>query len=352
MPDQNPIKNSPKNIKIILLVMAIIIIGLAVVVVVLMKTNKNSNESNKSIVVANSNANSDITVVNNTIANQNTNVNGNTNASQVVVQTNGNTNQTVINTAVNSNQQNVIIAAKTINDTAVQLIEKQTGHCQALAPEDWSFTGNAESTGTDLYSPDKSQHAGWGIAVVYKYMYPDAESFLTAWLSYAFTGSFTSGGFTLGEPKDIYEGFIQRDFTTSTGRQGAIIYKTYNFSDPTTYVVSVYMADTPNDKWDSSGALPFSVALTIRCVSQLRPVTSSVDVSTPDPSDSADNPEVSLSDKWTEAIMGYENVYSPTTGEHYEAPLNSQWDGGPQGSGYYRSLPGGGYEKLERGFGF
>ena len=49
--------------------------------------------------------------------------------------------------------------------------------------------------------------------------------------------------------------------------------------------------------------------------------------------------------------MGYENVYSPTLGDHYLAPLNSYWEGGPEGGGYYRELPGGGVEKLLDGFG-
>ena len=301
-------------------------------------TNKNINSATNSNAAINQNINSAVAntnqagQTNNSNANLNTNTNANTNA-------NTNTSQTIVTTA------------KTIDAAAVKLVTKQTGHCEALAPTDWSFITNAESTGADLYSADRSMHAGWGIAAVYKYMYPDAESFLTAWLGYAFTGSFTAGGITLGATQDIYEGFVQREFTTTTGLKGVAIYKTYNFGDPTMYVVSVYMANTKSSDWQAKGALPYSVALTIRCVSQLRPTTASVDVSSSDPSSSSDNPEVSLSDKWTEAIMGFENVYSPTTGEHYEAPLNSLWEAGPEGSGYYRTLPNGGYEKLEPGFG-
>jgi hypothetical protein len=305
----------PKHIQIILLVLVVVVLILGGVIFQQNKEQTISPQSNEV---------------------QNNNTNASTN---------------IVNLQTTASNATVVTAAKTIDDVATKLTEKQTGYCQALAPADWSFGTNAESTGADLYSADKSQHAGWGISGVYTYMYPDAESFLTAWLGYAFSGSFTGGGLTLGETKDVYEGFVQRDFTTSVGRKGTIIYKTYNFSDPSTYVVSVYMADTLNDAWESAGALPFSVALTIRCVSQLRPTTSSVDVSSSDPSSSSDNPEVSLSDKWSEAILGYENVYSPTTGEHYEAPLSSKWESGPEGSAYYRTLPGGGYEKLERGFG-
>lgn len=46
---------------------------------------------------------------------------------------------------------------------------------------------------------------------------------------------------------------------------------------------------------------------------------------------------------------GLKNTHS--IGEHYLAPLNSYWATGPDGGGYYRELPGGGYEKLLDGFG-
>ena len=53
------------------------------------------------------------------------------------------------------------------------------------------------------------------------------------------------------------------------------------------------------------------------------------------------------SQKWADAMRGYETVESPTTGDRYDAPLNSYNPTGPDGAGYYRSLPGGGgLEKL------
>ncbi len=76
-----------------------------------------------------------------------------------------------------------------------------------------------------------------------------------------------------------------------------------------------------------------------------------MDYGSADPSNQSDNPDVDLSENWSEAILGYENVYSPSTGEHFMAPLNSYWAGGPEGGGYYRELPGGGYEKLSDGLG-
>jgi len=328
------------------IIMLVVIVGGYIIYdqVINDETTEEQNSNSVTVEVTNGNSNAETNsavLINQAVTAENTNTN-----SSVQIETgnaNGNANTNI--------SQNTIVTAQTIDDSAIQLAAKQTGYCEALAPADWSFISNAESTGADLFSPDRSLHAGWGISAVYTSMYPEVESFLSAWLSYAFTGSFDSSGFTLGTAQEIYEGFIQREFTTSTGRQGIAIYKTYNFGDPTMYVVSVYMADAVSDQWTASGATPFSVALSLRCVSQLRPTTSSVDVSSSDPGSSSDNPEVSLSDRWTEAIMGYENVYSPSTGDHYEAPLNSLWETGPEGSGYYRTLPGGGYEKLERGFG-
>jgi hypothetical protein len=354
MENQILLKTLSKKYKILLCVAAIILIAGALLIVEQDVTEENNNLQ---VVITNNNTgntnavNTNAIVVNNEITNTNDSDQTNTdnaNINQVVAVNQDNANQAAANT---NTQQTIVETATTIDDTAIQLMPKQTGYCEALAPADWSFVSNAEATGADLFSPDQSRHAGWGISAVYTYMYPDVDSFLTTWLGYAFTGSFDTGNITLGNSLELNGGFIQRDYTTTTGRTGVAIYKTYNFGDPTMYVVSVYMADTTSDIWSANGAIPFSVAISIRCVSQLRPTTSGIDVSSSDPSSSSDNPEVSLSDQWTEAIMGYENVYSPSTGEHYEAPLNSKWDTGPEGSGYYRTLPGGGYEKLERGFG-
>jgi hypothetical protein len=250
--------------------------------------------------------------------------------------------QTVSETPVPSETET---EARTINANAIILVEKQVAYCKALAPNDWSFTSVQPYVGADLFSPDRSIHAAWGIAGIYTVLYPTPESALTYLLSMVYSG------FNLvGEPQDIGYGYSGYEFNTNIGKQGQVIYKTYNFGTDF-YVISVYMAATNYDIWESKGAQALSAAISIRCVSQLRPPTSGLDYGSADPSNESDNPEVDLSEKWSEAILGYENVYSPSTGEHYMAPLNSYWAGGPEGGGYYRELPGGGYEKLSDGLG-
>jgi hypothetical protein len=232
-----------------------------------------------------------------------------------------------------------------IDIQATKLVEKNAAYCKALAPEDWSFASTPPYVGADIFSPDRQIHAAWGISGIYKSLYPTDESALNYLLNMVYQG------FTLtGTPEDLGYGFWGREFNTGIGKKGQVIYKIYNF-DSSFYVISVYMAATSIDLWETKGAQAISSAISIRCVSQLRPTTADLDLGSANPSSQSANPEVDLSEKWTEAIMGYENVFSPSTGEHYLAPLNSYWAGGPDGGGYYRELPGSGYEKLAEGFG-
>lgn len=53
--------------------------------------------------------------------------------------------------------------------------------------------------------------------------------------------------------------------------------------------------------------------------------------------------EDQASQNWSEAMRGYVTVESPSTGERWDVPLNSY---NSAGGGFYRSLPGGGVEKL------
>jgi len=53
------------------------------------------------------------------------------------------------------------------------------------------------------------------------------------------------------------------------------------------------------------------------------------------------------SQAWSNATLGVEQVQSESTGELWTVSQNAWWATGPQGPGYYREVPGGGYEQLE-----
>jgi len=233
-----------------------------------------------------------------------------------------------------------------INPVAQQLVEKEAGYCKALAPADWSFNSVPPYVGADLFSPDQRSHAAWGIASIFKALYPSSQSALVYLLELmGYQNPVLSSQLI-----DIGYGFSMAGFTSAIGRQGQVFYKIYDF-DADFFIISLYLASTENGLWQSHGSQALSAALSIRCLSQLRPTTTQLILEDGDPSNEQDNPEVDLSEKWSEAILGFENVYSPTTGEHYLAPLESYWETGPNGAGYYRELPGGGLEILEYGFG-
>ena len=237
-------------------------------------------------------------------------------------------------------------AAQVIDVQSIQLTIKEAGYCKALAPEDWVFTSLPPYVGADLFSPDQSSHAAWGITSIYKALYPTPQSALV----YLLGAMGYKNAILVDQPFDVGYGFTNLSFTSSIGRQGQLFFKTYDM-DPNFYVISVYLGATTNENWEINGPEATTAAVSIRCVSQLRPVSAQFNLDLSDPSDPADNPEVDLSEKWSEAILGFENVYSPSTGAHYLAPLESYWETGPDGGGYYRSLPDSGYEKLEYGFG-
>ena len=56
-----------------------------------------------------------------------------------------------------------------------------------------------------------------------------------------------------------------------------------------------------------------------------------------------------LSTKREETTMGFQNVYSSSTGQHWEASYDDYNPTGPDGPGYYRRV-GNSYEKLSEGF--
>jgi hypothetical protein len=232
---------------------------------------------------------------------------------------------------------------KTIGENAFALEQKQYGYCRALAPADWAFVSNEQASAADAFAPGYAMHAGWGVAAVPSYMYPTIDDFLDYWMPCA---SYPNPSFAPEENEG--DGYYSREFT-SGNKKGIILYKEFPGTQDF-YVVTVRMASTDASQWEENKALVANVALSINCVTQLVPSSGESVVSEEGTLENSEG-DVSLEDKWSEAILGYENVYSPTTGEHWEVPLNAYDPAGPDGPGYYRAIPNG-FEKLERGFGY
>lgn len=233
----------------------------------------------------------------------------------------------------------------------IKFVQKTSGYCKALTPEDWIITSDESGRGVDLYNPEKTQGAGWFIAPILYGWGGEPENAVKMMMEALGNSNFTFSG----EAKTVDGGFIMKDFSaTVQGKnvKGIALYKKYPVDDYG-YVLSYYTGFTTTDIWEKNGAIPSAVAISIRCQAQITPTAdegfSSSGSSVSDSSDKKD-----LSEKWSEAILGYETVHSPSTGDTYQVSTNSYSKTGLQGQdpGYYRSVGTvGDVERLEPGYG-
>lgn len=271
---------------------------------------------------------------------------------------------------------NPTVSQKTINDTAIELVNKTSdrGNCSGLAPKDWAIVSDQYGLEAGLSSPDLTTFASWTVPWSLKSLLAwaghaelaEEENFLKVGLcvaNFADRAGVASleycgnGGdyknVSLGSASSKLNGYYQREYSLTNNAmkkelKGQIIYKNFSSGDVLLYLAR--MGSTVKSDWDNKGALAVDSAISIKCSVNTMGVTTGSS-SVPSGIDrKKDDSEITLSDKWQEAIMGYENVYNPSTGQHWQAPTSSYWETGPQGAGYYYQS-GNDLTKLSRGFG-
>lgn len=260
------------------------------------------------------------------------------------------------------------VKVKTIDSAAVNFAKISTQNCYAYAPSNWTNIENMQSVGFgyDAFSPDGTSMASYGMIglpgdFATFYGYTSAEKFIESNLS---TLGYTNFSWQ-SDPVDVGDGYKTRTFQAVEPQKsrpvtGIYLYRTWDLPDGG-FIVGLRSAITYSDKWKENSALTFNVALSMRCSAKLQPSNSSSASSNDGISDMiADSYEKKqstldeASSEWSEGMLGYENVYSPSTGDHYWAPIDSKWETGPSGPGYYRVVnpTTGDVEKLENGFGY
>ena len=242
-----------------------------------------------------------------------------------------------------------------VNDHGIQTVAKTWSSCNAFAPADWTINGNEQRVGigVDLAASDQTMFASYGIVALPRteafggdyYGTGTPEKFLQTMLE---NGGAT--GFELENGSQPVEGYTLRYWkANSRGKQfrGFALYQTFETGDPSTYIVAYHTGSTELSKWDENKNLVYDVAASIRCTKHLFPAQES---SSREPKGSSkDQVDEELSTKREEATMGFQNVYSPATSEHWEASYSDYNQTGPDGPGYYRRV-GNSYEKLNEGF--
>lgn len=228
---------------------------------------------------------------------------------------------------------------------------KYTGKYFSLSlPSGYKVTGESDS-GIDISRNDMS--AGFSYAYVTGAKGPYTSE---SWTSYALPKFASIGNLSLGTGNNVpseIPGMKVQDFTFTGLLSGATDVK----GKVTTGVINTTdygMGSSTSAFWAIQVAKPevfgsvSSILQTIqdsitiidigdtRRKTMLPPnrPTASTGSSIP-----AKNPESSVSDEssdgWADAMHGYETVESPTTGDHFDVPLNSWNSTGVDGPGYY-----------------
>ena len=240
---------------------------------------------------------------------------------------------------------------KLVDNHGIQTVNKTWSSCTAYAPADWTIVGNEERVGmaVDLASSDQTMAASYGITAVAGGAYygmSSPEDYIQKMMQTA-----GMAGFEFEGKSQTINGYTLRYWRAESQKglvRGFALYMTFDAGQPDTYIISLRLGSTEASKWEERKNLVYDVAASIRCTKHLYPVQQSA---TEPRGSSKDQIEEDLSTKRQEAMMGFQNVYSPTTGEHWEASYSDYNSTGPDGPGYYRRVgSGGGYEKLNEGF--
>jgi len=244
-----------------------------------------------------------------------------------------------------------------VEDHGIQTVPKTWSSCTAYAPADWTIIGNEQRVGigVDLAAPDQSMSASYGIVAVPRTGMYGGDYYGTGTPEKAIQTMMEATGntgFVLDDESQSVEGYTLRYWRANLrGKpaRGFVLYQAIEFGEPSNYILAYHIGETDASNWEQNKNVVYDVAASIRCTKHLFPAQES---STRRPQGSSkDQIESEMSRKRQEAMMGFQNVYSPTTGEHWEASYSDYNATGPDGPGYYRKVGSvGGYEKLSEGF--
>jgi hypothetical protein len=244
---------------------------------------------------------------------------------------------------------------KPVDAHGVETVKKTWSSCSAFAPADWTIVGNEQRVGigTDLAAPDQSMSSSYGISALQNTQMYGTDFYGTATPEAALKTMMEAAGasnFSLENDSQMVGSYTLKFWRANMRARsvrGFALYQTFDTGDPSNYIMAYRIGSTDADKWDQYQNLVYDVAASIRCTKHLFPAQESK--SREPKGSSKDDIEREMSRKRQEATMGFQNVYSPSTGQHWEASYSDYNATGPDGPGYYRHV-GNSYEKLNEGF--
>ncbi len=247
----------------------------------------------------------------------------------------------------------------------IRLYPKTSQSCSAYIPNNWNMQGfeTRYGIGADLAASDGTMNASYMTALVVNpgsnvpglgnYQASTPEAYIQTMLTANGISNFqyTSGPHQMD---NNYKLVFWSGNYNNTGVKGFAFYTTFPINS-NYYVISLRVGAAQSNVWENNKATLFDSITSVRCNKSLYPVEGGPDIGSYDKAKqqgTSGRDVAAAAEKDREAIMGYENTHSPSTGEHYQIPTSLYNEIGPDGPGYYRATGTNSYEKLNMGFGY
>ena len=218
----------------------------------------------------------------------------------------------------------------------LQLI--QAGHCSAVAPPGWQATAT-DPKGTVLELSHGAFSAFYNIIGVDGMSQQALPGFghPAMLVQSTMAAGFRGDPFTQVTPPTAFGDLYVQEFESAQWH-GVALYRVYPMPMGG-YVLLMRIASGPRQLWRDYGAVAINVATSTQCRAQLTPSGGS-----------GGSRDRRSSESTYNAQLGTEYAHDPETGQAYLMQHGSDWwDGGPDGPGYYKERPGGGYIRLTPG---
>jgi hypothetical protein len=246
-------------------------------------------------------------------------------------------------------------ARVTAQVNGIPLTVKQTEHCSAFAPSDWTLTSNPQASTADANSGDRSLYAGWGGLAVnratqqyYGDLYGDPETSIRTIASAVVQGMGDASGVSYSSGPQSFLNYFTLRKVESAQYAGLVFYRVYPGGVPGVYVESVYFAFANKQLGPAGLGVAAGVAVSLRCRTQLVPVRY-------EPPSRSGKRSARAGCGTGGSLRGYNKelgtqyAHSPSTGQNFLFDPSTDWkENGPDGPGYYRGV-GNSTEKLELG---
>jgi hypothetical protein len=248
---------------------------------------------------------------------------------------------------------------KRVDVHGIKTVPKSYGGCTGLAPENWAVSGAENNVAVGIDFVDSQQLEGATYMVIAVTTYIDAygndfygNSTPERSIQSTLTALGVSGFQYISQGMRLSDGYVLlfwQGYAQGQPVRGFAHYMTFPTDQQNIYIMALRYGFTQASMWEKRMNVVYDVAASARCQKRLFPVRNNGYTHSSSARKEPRGSSKDLSTLREETTMEFKNVYSPSTGEHWEASYDDYNPTGPDGPGYYRQV-GNSYEKLAEGF--